>query len=123
MYLNGEKHFSRTAFSGITDLLMNALFLDDVISVAASLQQNHSDPFEKTTLRHSLRSLQYVKPDNRHLQGQQSVSCRNSEDFAVSDIERNQEYGKAEDSMLSGIYALSLNGYKSYIERYNILNR
>lgn len=98
------------------------LLLDDVISVAASVPQIHTDPFGKSTLRHSLRSLQYTKTDSmHHLQGNEVLSGRNSEDPVVSDSRMQRECIKCEDPLLSGIYGLSLNGYKAYIERYAII--
>ncbi|KAB0800800.1 hypothetical protein PPYR_06539 [Photinus pyralis] len=94
---------------------------DDTISMNAAVE--NAEPFGKTVLRHSIRSLQHpVMSDNslefRHSSGLQKLAYRSSDGSLHSDL--NSPLLRPEDAMISGIYRLSLNGYKTYMERKEI---
>lgn len=94
------------------------LFLDDSVSMNINVQC--TEPFEKSILRHSMRSLQHSYTgegsiDERHVIPHQKLSYRNSEGSPQTDI--GAPFIRPEESMVSGIYRLSLNGYKTYMER------
>ncbi|KAK5639014.1 hypothetical protein RI129_011506 [Pyrocoelia pectoralis] len=84
---------------------------DDTVSMNAAVQ--HTEPFGKTVLRHSMRSLQHpLTCDNsidfRHNLGHQKLAYRSSDGSLHSDP--NSSLIRPEDAMISGIYRLSLNG-------------
>ncbi|KAK4871640.1 hypothetical protein RN001_015764 [Aquatica leii] len=94
---------------------------DDTVSMNASVQ--HNEPFGKSVLRHSMRSLQYpLTSDNnmdyRLAPGHQKLAYRSSEGSLHS--ESHLPLIRPEEAMMSGIYRLSLNGYKTYMERKEI---
>ncbi|KAF2881192.1 hypothetical protein ILUMI_24976 [Ignelater luminosus] len=91
---------------------------DDTVSMSVSMQP--TEPFAKSILRHSMRSLQHPLSsenniDHRNLAGHQKVTYRNSEGSPHVDL--GSSLIRPEDALVSGIYRLSLNGYKAYMER------
>lgn len=87
---------------------------DDTVS----MNVNMSDPFGKSTLRHSMRSLQNPTFNNNTMDqrymGHPRVPYRTSDAVSLAD---GRPYIRQEDVLVSGIYRLSLNGYKNYVER------
>lgn len=85
-----------------------------------SVSMQPTEPFAKSVLRHSMRSLQHPLSsesniDHRNLASHQKLAYRNSEGSPHLDI--NSSLIRPEDALVSGIYRLSLNGYKAYMER------
>lgn len=71
-----------------------------------SMNVNMNEPFGKSVLRHSMRSLQHPI-GNTSTEHHQKVNYKTTEASSLN-----------EDVLSSGIYGLSLNGYNNYVERF-----
>ncbi|KAJ8936500.1 hypothetical protein NQ314_012364 [Rhamnusium bicolor] len=93
--------------------------VDDNISVCTNL----NEPFVKSDMCHSMRSMKHSLPvpnescvDQRYSQVTSRLPYRNS------DIAYDNEPTRQEEILNSGFYRLSLNGYSKYMERRENIN-
>lgn len=87
---------------------------------SVSMNINMSEPFAKSQFRHSMRSLQNPifsnnASDQRY--SNNSVPYRSKS----TQLSESHSFVRQEDLLTTGIYGLSLNGYKNYVERYLII--
>lgn len=79
-----------------------------------------NDTFGKTVLRHSMRSLQHpsmsdTNSEQRYSVDHQRLAYRSSADNPIMDT--GPIFLRNDDILTNGVYRLSINGYKNYMER------